>query len=67
MKCTGRGCPMTRRSATARHVKVLEGRLKGTRYRAGDRILITISAPGHVSERALVKVRNGRLPVAALL
>ncbi|MFZ1994511.1 MAG: hypothetical protein WAU75_10395, partial [Solirubrobacteraceae bacterium] len=67
VKCSGRGCPMTRRSAKARHLGVLVHRLQGTTYLAGDLILITITAPGHVSERALVEIRNGRLPIAALI
>jgi hypothetical protein len=67
VRCTGRGCPVKQRTARARHLRGLERRLAGSLYRAGDLILITIAAPGHVSERALVKIRNGRLPVAALL
>ena len=67
LKCSGRGCPMTKRSAKAAHLKILVRRLAGTRYRAGDVIVITVSAPGHVSERARIKIRNGRKPVAALL
>jgi hypothetical protein len=49
------------------HVRLLQRRLQGTTYRADDRILITISAPGRVAERALLTIRNGRLPRAALL
>jgi len=67
IRCTGRGCPLKRRSAKARHVKLLERRLQGTTYPAGDRLWITISAPGRVSERALVTIRSGRLPRASLL
>jgi hypothetical protein len=67
LKCSGRGCPMTKRSAKAAHLKILVRRLAGTRYRAGDVIVITVSAPGRVSERARIKIRNGRKPVAALL
>ena len=65
--CAGHGCPLKRRSAKAAHVKLLERRLQGTTYRAGDRLGITVSAPGRVSERARLTMRNGRLPRAALL
>jgi hypothetical protein len=67
VKCTGRGCPMKRRSARAAHLRILVHHLDGSVYHAGDLLLITVTAPGHVSERALVKIRDGRLPVAALL
>lgn len=67
VRCTGRGCPLTKRSALARHVGTLVTRLQGTIFRAGDRIFITITAPGRVAERAVVTIRNGRKPLAALL
>lgn len=67
VKCSGRGCPMTRRSARAAHLKILLRRLVGTTYGAGDVIFITVSAPGRTPERAQVKIRNGRKPLAALL
>jgi hypothetical protein len=67
LRCEGRGCPMKQRSATAAHLRVFVRRLIGTTYRAGDRLLITISAPGRVSERARITVRNDRKPLAALL
>jgi hypothetical protein len=38
--------------------------LDGSAYSAGDRIHITISAPGRRSERAVVRIRYGRLPLA---
>jgi hypothetical protein len=67
VRCTGRGCPLTTRSAVAGHVGKLVTRLRGTTYRVGDRIFITITAPGRVAERAVVRIRNGRKPLAALL
>jgi hypothetical protein len=48
-------------------VRVFVHRLTGTIYRPGDRLLITISAPGRVSERARITVRNDRKPLAALV
>ena len=67
VRCSGRGCPMKRRSARASHLKILVHHLDGSLYHAGDLLLITVTAPGHAAERALVKIRNGRLPIAALL
>jgi hypothetical protein len=34
---------------------------------AGQRLTITVSAPGWVAERAQVTIRNGALPLAKLL
>lgn len=67
LKCSGRGCPIKKRSAKAAHVGVFAHRLIGTNYRAGDRVFITVSAPGRVAERAVVTIRDGRKPLAALL
>lgn len=66
--CRGRGCPkplaMTARS---RHKKALERSLDGQRYRAGDRLFITVMVPGRVPERAEVKIRDGKIPRTRLL
>jgi hypothetical protein len=43
------------------------GTLTGRRFRAGDTLLIILRAPGYLPERALVKIRNGRLPQTKLL
>jgi hypothetical protein len=67
LKCSGRGCPIKKRSAKAARVGVFAHRLIGTKYRAGDRVFITVSAPGRVAERAVVTIRDGRKPLAALL
>jgi hypothetical protein len=34
---------------------------------AGDRLLVTVTAPRHVTERIELKIRNGRKPAARLL
>jgi translation initiation factor IF-1 len=55
-------------SATgARHVRRLLVRLRGRRYRAGDVLRITVTAPGYDAERAQVTFRYGRLPLAKLV
>ncbi|HEX3976807.1 MAG TPA: hypothetical protein VHW96_11115 [Solirubrobacteraceae bacterium] len=67
VRCSGRGCPFRTRSATARHVGPLARRLVGTACRPGDRLLVTVSAPGRISERARVTIRDNRKPLAAAL
>jgi hypothetical protein len=67
VKCTGAGCRKRAWVADARGLPALLRRLHGNIYRAGDRIRITISAPGRVSERAVVRIRYGRLPLATEL
>ncbi|MBV9363340.1 MAG: hypothetical protein JO286_19765 [Solirubrobacterales bacterium] len=64
VQCRGRGCPGKRDISArgARHVMRLLRALRGKQYRAGDRLLIIIKAPGYLPERALVKIRDGRLP-----
>jgi hypothetical protein len=66
--CAGRGCPRLKvRSASARHAgKLLRG-LGGKRFRAGDKLHITVSAPRHSPERIELRIRDGRLPGARLL
>ena len=69
MQCRGRGCPRhSKMSATgARHVRRLLGRLRGRRYRAGDVLRVTVTAPGYGPERAQVTFRYGRVPLAKLV
>jgi hypothetical protein len=69
IRCRGRGCPRGR-VATAtgpRRVRRLLHELHGRRYRAGDTLVITLSAPGWRPERAQIKIRRGRLPRVRLL
>jgi hypothetical protein len=37
-------------------------RLQGRRYRAGDRLVVSLSAPGWIAERAQIKIRSGKVP-----
>jgi hypothetical protein len=65
VSCRGRGCPLRHARATGRRrLRGLVSRLDGDLFRAGDRILITVSVPGRVSERGAVRIRYGRLPLA---
>ncbi|HTU84918.1 MAG TPA: hypothetical protein VMF57_05050 [Solirubrobacteraceae bacterium] len=69
VQCRGKGCPGKHNISAhgARHVRRLLKRLRGKRYRAGDRVLIVLKAPGYLPERAMVMIRNGRLPEITLL
>jgi hypothetical protein len=65
--CRGRDCPRRAHAADDRRLRSLLKALAGTRYHAGDRILITLRAPREAPERVAVSIRNGRLPTAKLL
>jgi hypothetical protein len=62
--CKGRGCgrPAKLSAAGPRAVHRLLKRLAGHRYRAGDVLMVTFTAPGWKRERARITIRNGRLP-----
>ncbi len=64
IQCRGNGCPHKHgiSASGARNARRLLHKLHGKRYRAGDRVLIILKAPGYLPERALVKIRDGRLP-----
>jgi hypothetical protein len=69
VQCRGKGCP-GKRDISARggsRIRRLVHALRGKRYRAGDRLLIILTAPGYLPERALVKILDGRLPQITLL
>lgn len=63
VSCVGRRCPFTTRRSRARHVKRLERRLRGTTYRVGQRLQVTVSQPHLRSERGQVRFRRGRVPM----
>ena len=68
VSCTGHGCPKLRtRSATGRRVSRLLTGLGGRKFRSGDRLLLTVTAPHLKSERIRVTIRNNRIPQARLL
>jgi hypothetical protein len=68
LACRGRGCPrLRRRRARAGHVGRLLGELHGRTFRAGDRLLITVTEPGHRTERIALTIRENRIPAARLL
>lgn len=69
VQCRGKDCPGKPNISAkgARNVRRLLRALRGKRYRSGDRVLIILKAPGYLPERALVTIRNGRLPKITLL
>jgi len=65
--CHGHGCP--HRAISAGYRK-LGGVLRSSRapaYRAGDRLVITLSSPRYVPERVRVNIRDGHIPKVKLL
>jgi hypothetical protein len=67
-RCTGRSCPKLKvHSAPAGHISRLLTALRDTRFRAGDNLVITVSAPRHRTERIELTIRDNRQPRARLL
>ena len=69
LECKGRGCPRHRQSKASgpRGLHRLLRTLQGRRYRAGQKLVITFSAPGYRTERAEIDFRWGKRPQARLL
>ena len=66
--CSGRDCPRQRvRTVSAAHVKRLWKALAGKVFRAGDREMFTIAAPGLTSEQIELVIRSDKGPVAKVL
>jgi hypothetical protein len=67
VSCTGRGCPrLAVRSVSAGHLRALLRGLAHRRFRAGERLELTVCAPGRRSERIVIRMRRGRIPAARL-
>jgi hypothetical protein len=66
--CRGGGCPAHKLhvagAALQKHRRSLRA---GKVYRAGDRLLVSLSAPSWRAERARIMIRNGRKPGMRLL
>jgi hypothetical protein len=69
VRCRGGGCPRPLRSNAhgERRVRRLLRRLIGHRYRSGDRLRLTLTAPGWRPERVQVTIRTSRKPRIRLL
>jgi hypothetical protein len=68
VRCAGRHCPRLRAHARGpRAVHSLLRRLAGRQLRAGQSLLITVTAPHLRPERIRLHMRHGRVPLATLL
>jgi hypothetical protein len=68
VKCKGRGCSTTRTQvARLRKLKRLITSLHGRRYRAGDRIFLTLTSARYSAERIQITIRKGTIPAVKLL
>jgi hypothetical protein len=68
VRCIGKHCPKLRASAKGpRRAAALLRKLAGRRLRAGQSLLITVSAPHHAAERIALRIRKGLKPSAHLL
>jgi hypothetical protein len=69
VRCVGTGCPRPLHAAAhgeRRLRRALHG-LLGHRYRSGDRLLLTLTAPGWKPERVQVTIRTSHKPAIRLL
>lgn len=62
LTCSGRGCPWRSRTDSWRHLRRLERSISNRWFRAGDRLMITVSEPGRVAERVGLRFRVGAKP-----
>jgi hypothetical protein len=68
VRCLGRGCPRLKvEAAGSRHVGRLLRGLDGKRFRAGNRLRITVTAARRRPERIELDIRNSRQPRARLV
>ena len=61
VRCSGAGCPRLAFAAKASPAGILRA-MRGRRFRAGDRVLFTIAAPGGAAVRIRVTIRAGARP-----
>jgi hypothetical protein len=68
VRCVGKHCPRLGASARGpRRVASMLRKLAGHRLRAGQSLLITVTAPHHSAERIVLDIRKGRKPSAKLV
>lgn len=68
VSCSGRGCPsLPTGSFTAAAVSELLHQLRGTSYRPGDALLLTVTVPHRPAERVRLTIRGNARPEARLL
>lgn len=67
VRCSPKHCLRDTKAGDRRQRRKLTALLEHHVFRAGQRLRITISAPGRKSERVEIKIRDGKEPVAKLL
>jgi hypothetical protein len=69
LRCLGRGCPHRKKASAVgrRRMRRLLRAWKGRRFRAGDHLIIELSAPGYLPQRAAAIIRFADLPRIRLL
>jgi hypothetical protein len=68
VSCTGKRCPsLPTATASGRSLGSLLRRLRGTRFRPGDALLITVTAPHRRVERIRLSIRRDARPRVRLL
>ena len=67
ISCRGRGCPAHKPHASSATLRRRRRTLQGKLDRAGDRLLLSLSAPSWRPERARITIRDGRPPAVRLL
>jgi hypothetical protein len=67
ISCRGRGCPAQKLHASSATLRRRHRTVSGKVYRAGDRLLISLTAPSWRPERARITIRDGRQPSLQLL
>jgi hypothetical protein len=67
VSCHGRGCPRRGLRTRTRMLNRLLHTSRHAVYRAGDRLMITVSSPKYAAERVKVIIRDDRLPRVGLL
>ena len=69
LRCLGRGCPRVAIASAAggQQIRRMMRAWEGTRFRAGDRLRVTLTAPGYLPERAAFLMRSGKEPRVKLL
>lgn len=66
--CSGRHCPKLKvKTVRAKRVRTLLRELGGRTFRAGNHLLITVTAPHRRTERIQLTIRAGHKPIARLV
>lgn len=67
LTCRGRGCPWKKLRAPSKSIRKLTRRLAGDRFTSTDTVMLTITVPHRISERARIRMRTNRVPLVRRL